>query len=340
MANDTNVRDGAAPLRDVAPQILRTRFDVMMRHAPGTREGSDPEALHDMRVASRRLRAALDAFAPCYSGGAFRRVMRETKTLTRALGAVRDDDVLLGTLRQYAEGVPADEAPAVARYITHVEAERDAHRATLLRDLDALETGKYVARFRAAVAEPEKGGAGRVHAVKAARRIVAGHVAAFYTLAPHIENPDAVAELHEMRIIAKRLRYALELFAEPLGPETGANLAAVKEFQEIVGEIHDADVRAMLLRDYLHARADARAGEFVALAGDAHDPDAAKAQAQAAAAEWGAEVAALVAAIARTTATRGERYAHLRERWGQWQAEGLRERLEALTRAPDVARAA
>lgn len=340
MANETNMRGGAATVRRAAPDILHARFDAMMRHADGTREGSDPEALHDMRVASRRLRAALDAFAPAYGGGKFRRAMRETKTLTRALGAVRDDDVLLGAMRRYAEGVPEDEAPAVARFIERLEAERGRHREGLLRDLDALDESGYPSRFREAVAEPEKRGPARESGADAGQRIVAAQTAAFYALAPHIENPDAVEELHEMRIAAKRLRYALELFAEPLGPDTGAALASVRAFQEIVGEIHDADVRADLLRDYLRSRILEQADEIAALSATAEGPDAAKEQALSATAEWAAEQTALVAAIARSLATRRERYAHLRDRWQQWEAEGLREQLAALTRRESVAKAA
>ncbi len=64
MSDNGRIKDGDASLRKVAPGVLTARFDAMMAHAAGTREGADPEQLHDMRVASRRLRAALDAFAP------------------------------------------------------------------------------------------------------------------------------------------------------------------------------------------------------------------------------------------------------------------------------------
>lgn len=331
MAHETNVQGGNAPLRHVAPPILAARFEAMLRHAAGTRDGSDPEALHDMRVASRRLRAALDAFAPLYDGRKFRQAVRETKTLTRALGGVRDDDVLLDTLRQYAASVPEDEAPVIARYIKRVEGEREAHRATLLHDLDALDAGGYADRFEKAVKTPERSRAGREHTNGAGRRIAAGQVAAFYALAPHLQNPDDVEELHEMRIAAKRLRYALELFAEPLGEGTGPVLASVREFQEVVGEIHDADVRVALLRDYLHDRAVEQADTLATRATGVQDANTAKEQTHATGGEWTAESAALVAAIARTAATRRERYAHLRDRWNGWEAEGLRARMVALT---------
>lgn len=151
MTQDGKITDGQMPLRKAAPKALVARFDAMMAHAEGTRDGTDPEALHDMRVASRRLRAALDAFGACYDSSAFSRVVRETKALTRALGAVRDEDVLLGSLETYTGSIPKDEQPALTRYIAHLETGRGAHRDDLVRHLDALDASNYPDRFHRAV---------------------------------------------------------------------------------------------------------------------------------------------------------------------------------------------
>ncbi|MCA1666766.1 MAG: CHAD domain-containing protein, partial [Thermomicrobia bacterium] len=72
--------------RDAAARVLTERLDDVMAQEAGTREGSDPEALHHMRVASRRLRAAVDAFGVCYRGKEFARAAKQTKALTDALG--------------------------------------------------------------------------------------------------------------------------------------------------------------------------------------------------------------------------------------------------------------
>jgi len=170
-----------------------------------------------------------------------------------------------------------------------------------------------------------------------ARRIVAAHVADFYAREQAVTDPARSVELHEMRIVAKQLRYAMELFAPALGPDATWCTDAVKTFQELVGEIHDADVRAVMLRDYLRARAVTQAETLMALASaDDVDVDALKTQVHhaAVAKPWVAEQAALAAAIARTLAGQRERHAHLREQWATWQAEGLRTRLDALSHAP------
>ena len=141
--------------RDAAARVLTERLDALMTHEAGTRTGTDPEELHDMRVASRRLRAAMEAFAVCYRGKKFTRVVKETKELTDALGGVRDSDVLLTRMEAYAATVPPDERPAIATFIARIRAGRETHRTTMLHALDDLAVTGYAKRFRAVVAHPK-----------------------------------------------------------------------------------------------------------------------------------------------------------------------------------------
>ena len=140
--------------RDAAVAVLTERLETLMEHEAGTRTGTDPEDLHDMRVASRRLRAAVEAFAVCYRGKEFTRVAKQTKELTDALGGVRDSDVLLARMEAYAATVPPDERPAIATFIARIRAERETHRTTMLHTLDDLATSGYAKRFRAIAAHP------------------------------------------------------------------------------------------------------------------------------------------------------------------------------------------
>ncbi|MGI8687430.1 MAG: CHAD domain-containing protein [Thermomicrobiales bacterium] len=140
--------------RDAAAAVLTERLDALMEHEAGTRAGTVPEELHDMRVASRRLRAAVEAFAVCYRGKEFARVAKQTKELTDALGGVRDSDVLLTRMEAYAATVPPDERLAIATFIARIRAGREAHRATMLHALDDLATSGYAKRFRAVAAHP------------------------------------------------------------------------------------------------------------------------------------------------------------------------------------------
>ena len=102
-----------------------------------------------------------------------------------------------------------------------------------------------------------------------ARRIVAAQTAAFFAQERYLNDPNASTELHAMRIAAKRLRYTMELFSAVLGSDVEGCLDAIREFQEIAGEIHDADARAGVFREYLYARVTDQADMLAALAAGA-----------------------------------------------------------------------
>src|SRR5690606_30776478 len=81
------------PMSEAGRKILRFHFRRMLRQESGARQGDDPEAVHDMRVATRRLRAALRVFGPYYDPGVIHPLDRGLRRAGRALGAVRDLDV-------------------------------------------------------------------------------------------------------------------------------------------------------------------------------------------------------------------------------------------------------
>jgi hypothetical protein len=166
-----------------------------------------------------------------------------------------------------------------------------------------------------------------------ARKIVATRTDEFFSFAPFLTDPTNITELHDMRIAAKRLRYALELFTDALGPDAAACIDRVKEFQEVVGDIHDHDVHADILRAHLETRA----AEYAhALADRAMQTDGAidpfKDECRAVVTDdgWVAEQIALAAAIARTMQERRERHTDLVAQWAAWNAAGLREQLDAI----------
>lgn len=167
-----------------------------------------------------------------------------------------------------------------------------------------------------------------------ARKIVAVRTDEFFALAPFLADPTNVTELHDMRIAAKRLRYALELFATALGPDAAACIERLKAFQEIVGDIHDHDVHAEIVRAYLETRATARAhtlADRAMRADEEIEPFKERCRAFVTENEWVAEQTALAAALARTVRERRQRHADLIAMWGEWNTAGLRARLDALS---------
>jgi CHAD domain-containing protein len=137
-------------------RIIEARFDEMMAHRAGTLLGRDPEELHDMRVASRRLRAAMDVAVDCFPKR-YRYYHSTVKELTDALGGVRDCDVMREALVAYRDGRPAEERPAINGMLQALKIERDARRTEMLAFFDRLERERFDVRFRGFIAEHTRG---------------------------------------------------------------------------------------------------------------------------------------------------------------------------------------
>jgi CHAD domain-containing protein len=227
-------------------QALSARLAALLAEGPGLRRRADPEHLHRMRVASRRLRAAARLFGPCWPRAWRPRWRRELRRLTRALGAARDLDVQLIWLGARLAGLPGDspERPGLARLHLRLEQAREQGQRHVTRALTRFEsrTAPELAAFLA-----RRHGFGPVpaptaDACAAARAALAPLLAELLAHAPRLPEPAAAAEHHALRIAAKRLRYALEIF-EPLDPAPlGAALHGARRLQSKLGDLHDCDV--------------------------------------------------------------------------------------------------
>ena len=145
--------------RDAARAALESGFRKMVDNAAGTRSGverrepepDEVEALHDMRVGSRRLRAALAVFARVFSNNDFLALDKEVGAVTDALGAVRDLDVQLDGLRSLQASLPENEAYGIARLIARQTDEREVERKALLVALERMEKSRFERRFTKAL---------------------------------------------------------------------------------------------------------------------------------------------------------------------------------------------
>ncbi|MBC8137326.1 MAG: CHAD domain-containing protein [Fibrella sp.] len=145
--------------RDAARITLRSAFLKMMKNAPETRSGllrrepkpAEVEALHDMRVGTRRLRAALSVFARIFPRDEYRDIEREVAVITDALAAVRDLDVQREALAGIVAEMPANEAYGIERLRTRLAKQRDTERESLIRALKKLEKSRFEKRFAQAL---------------------------------------------------------------------------------------------------------------------------------------------------------------------------------------------
>jgi CHAD domain-containing protein len=216
--------------------LLRTQLGEILRNDPGTRVGTDPESLHDMRVAVRRSRALLRAGQRLIASDT-QLLSSELEWLGAALGTVRDLDVLLARLRAEAAELGGEDEKAAVRLLRKLTRERKRARTTLLSALDGARYLQLLDRFESELAALEPTGAD-VSLSSLARREVKKLRTAVRAL-PQDPEDDA---LHALRKLGKRARYASEL----AGHDQVVRRA--KEFQDVLGEHQDAAVAEERLR--------------------------------------------------------------------------------------------
>lgn len=227
--------------------------------ASAVRAGEDPEAVHDVRVATRAFRAALDVFVETgvLKPGAVRSMRTRLKRLARALGRVRDLDVMAESAAEYI-AANAGAGAALDGWLAHLRQRRrkaERHLLLVLRtseyhhlmsDLRRLERCQKAAATAASPPLLERHCAGSA----IWRRYEA--VLAREEAAPE-RSPES---LHELRIACKRLRYVIDLFADALGERAVPVQEMLVRSQKLLGSAHDASTRLAALRRYYRKQAD------------------------------------------------------------------------------------
>ncbi len=236
---------------EVLLAYLRDQVTAISRDDPLVRR-SAPDAVHQMRVATRRARSVLQAFGQVIDREPTRPLCAELKWLAATLGRVRDSEVLLNRFTEELAVIPEAlvVGPVQARIRVHFSTEYaqalkaalqalDGHRyLRLLDDLDELVA-------RPPLTSRADGPAGKVLAkpVRRAKRQLRRALAAV----PSAKDRDAA--IHEARKAAKRARYAAEAAAPALGSRADRQVAWTRELQQLLGDHHDGVVARMVLLD-------------------------------------------------------------------------------------------
>ena len=126
------------PYALAAARIVRQRSDELFGHAENVLDTSDIERVHDMRVASRRLRAVLEIFEPCFPQGDFKTVLRDVKALADALGERRDPDVHIEDMEELEQAFQVAYRPGLAALVARLRARQARGNATLAAMLDQI----------------------------------------------------------------------------------------------------------------------------------------------------------------------------------------------------------
>lgn len=274
----------ATPVSVAAAEILAAKAVPFFSLEDAVVGGRDMDAVHDMRVASRRLRAALSVFRPYLPAKGRKRWTRVARAVTCALGAVRDADVFIAEFASLAADADTEEERVTLAYLLgrrHGERTRDLEAMRdVLASLDLAGGRSAFLRFAA-------GARGADTPLRdLAAEIVAARLSALAAHLPDALEPANADVQHAMRIAAKRLRYAIETLRPCFGPGAGEVLAVLRALQDALGELHDRDV-------FLAVTAEA-----------AGDPDAEAA---------GVAASGLAAVTLSLTEERAERFAAFRD---------------------------
>ena len=233
------------------------RLRALGREIPGLRAARDTECLHRMRVASRRLRSTLGIFEP-YLGRDARRWRKRIRRMTSTLGRARDLDVQIEFVEAFLRGLKDEEVRAgPRRLLEHLRRERSRAQRTVEKALDELDASGALEAMRAGLRSIVSGGR-RKHSRcvrplehRKVRRTLAAGVEELLAYGRYVYRPECVHELHEMRIVSKRLRYTLEAFAPHHPEELTRILRVTKKLQGLLGDVHDCDVWVAYLPRFL-----------------------------------------------------------------------------------------
>ncbi|MBI5081908.1 MAG: CHAD domain-containing protein [Chloroflexi bacterium] len=251
--------DSGSSLGDAAFAVMRKHFIAFLAREPLARLGEDSESIHDMRVATRRLRAAMSLFGSILSPR-FVQMRDELKWIAQTLGEVRDLDVQITQLSEWTQD---------RSLINVLVAEREQAQAKLL---EAFDSKRYRQLIRILTELLKRGAMNRVEAkaraVESAPPLIAARWKRFQKAADSVTLESSPEEYHGVRIRVKRLRYAVEFFSDLYGEAAQDLIArfvivkrlryAVEFFSELYGEAaQDLIARFVIVQDILGAHQDA-----------------------------------------------------------------------------------
>lgn len=231
---------GATPILRVVGAVLAHHMGRIEAEISGVRAGTDPEAVHRMRVATRRLRAALRTFRRPLGGRmALEHRAGELRWIAAVLGCVRNEDVLLAWLASYRELVDEGERQEIDALMEARRIIRSSARAELLSSIDSPRFAKAAAdlhRFaRGLLSRRERTGPLREFAPGRLERSwdeVRG-------AADALRESGSDQDMHALRIAAKRLRYSAEFFRPAYGRRLDEVIELATRVQDALGGVND-----------------------------------------------------------------------------------------------------
>src|ERR671921_482517 len=250
--------DASMSLGEVAFAVLRAQFAQMRSHEPGTRLGDDPEELHDMRVPTRRMRAAIKVFRGALPerAGWFG---EELRWVAHALGDVRDLDVQIERFQAWKREADEEGSRFLDRILSITRKRRAEARKNMLEVLDS----ERYERLESSFAEMLRRGPGTGLELEqangremagepvtaAAPALISRRYRKWRKAAKRLDQNSSPEDFHDARKKGKRLRYTLEFVSEVYGKPAQKLIKPLKALQDDLGDHQDAIVAAGYLKE-------------------------------------------------------------------------------------------
>ncbi|HVE34710.1 MAG TPA: CHAD domain-containing protein [Gemmatimonadaceae bacterium] len=251
----------SVPITDPAKRAARVVALGLLRDVLTARDRlddpSDADALHDFRVALRRLRTWLRAFRPVLRDTLRGKVMRRLGDIADATGASRDLEVRIEWIDRSRRQLRGDERKGASWLIKRLRQEKVEYDAELRRALDD-NFDKTTRRVEKALSRYEARVEGEQSYEEVAGEIVSAHLEALDAAMAGVSSIHDRSQAHAARIAAKRLRYVLEIVA-PSDSDQARAMVSLKDLQDKLGDLHDAQMfgsqLASLVAEYKAASA-------------------------------------------------------------------------------------
>jgi CHAD domain-containing protein len=241
------------PARPTAADLVRTALLAaaarFIDHLAAVVLDDDAEGVHQARVGIRRIRSDLRSFGPLFELANVRTLRAELSWLSDELGAVRDLDVLLASLRVDAQRLDREDRAGVDEPIGHLERERATTHAGLISAMRSPRFQALLGRLGEVVVAPPFAPEATEPAADLMPALVRRSLRQLRQEVDHLGTNPGDAELHRVRILAKRLRYATDVSVPVAGKPARRAAGALGRLQDLLGGHNDACMAVTRLRE-------------------------------------------------------------------------------------------
>ena len=244
-----------APMVDHLKWALAQHVGWLLAHDPGTRLGTEPESLHQLRVATRRLRAVLRTARPILLPTWVTTLEQELTWLSELLGPARDLDVQVAHFTEESAAFDARDRKLLAPFISHLRTQREAVQQVVVSELTSARYVELIRRLQQAAQDPAV-----VESPLTVRDLARREFKKLRKAIRRLVPSPSDTALHKIRIKTKRARYAADLARSSVGKPAGRFIKSARAVQDLLGLHQDAIQAELHVRQFLKYSTSVRAG--------------------------------------------------------------------------------